>query len=231
MALYILNTSAQPIGVYDFLDTDLANVLGGEVGTLDEASRTNSLTEKAASDARDGYVADLVDTGDNTATRAILRIADTTTESRKLFYLLDDGSSKYGNVYGDLIGAPVGLATTIASGGTALGPHSAAASGKVTAWGTPGLFAVSTDAVADSLDPGSATADAVLNDTPLPGELLYREQTTGLLTAATTSGDKIGMFVELAGNGSLVNTPASLVGAAEVFDRIKFQYLGAGHNA
>lgn len=226
MALFILQPGVQPLGQYDVLDTDLSSVLGGEVGTLDEASRTNSASEKAASDVLDGYVADEVDTGTPTESRPILRLADETTESRKLFYLLDDGQKFYGTLFGELIGTPVGQATTTDSGGSLLGPHTAAGSGKVTAWDKPGLYAVSGDAVADDLNPAAGN----LNDTPLPGDLIYRA-TSAKLTGASTTGDKIGMFVELASNGSLVTTPGKLVGAAESFDRVKFQYLGATHNA
>jgi len=237
MALYLLQPGLQPLGQFDCLDTDLANVLGGEVGTLDEASRTNSASEKAASDVLDGYVADEVDVGTPTASRPVLRIADTATETRKLFYLLDDGQAHYGTLFGELIGTPVGLATTTSSGGSLLGPHTAAGSGKVTAWDKPGLYAVSSDALHASLDPntsGSPGGPGGLNDTPLPGDLLYREPTSGKLsvsTAAVAAADKIGMFVETSGSGSLVTTPGKLVGAAETFDRVKFQYLGATHNA
>lgn len=229
MALYLLQPGVQPLGQFDFLDTDLANVLGGEVGVLDEAARANSATEKAASDVLDGYLADEVDTGTPTASRSVLRIADETVESVKAFYLLDDGQAGYGTLLGTLIGVPVGLATTVASGGSLLGPHTAAASGKVTAWDKPGMYAVSGDAVGGLLNPNTGN----LNDTPAPGTLLYREGSTGKLTEDTTSGDKLALFVELrgTGGGSLVNTPAELVGATPVFDRLVIQYLGATHNA
>jgi hypothetical protein len=218
MALYILQPGIQPLGDFDCDDTDLPNVVGGEVGTLDEASRVNTSSEKAAADVFDGYVAD----GSSAATRVILRIADTSSESRKLFYLLDDGKAGYGTLFGQVIGVPTGLTTT----GTNLGPHTASASGKVTAWDKPGLYAVSTSAVLADLSD--------LTDTPLPGALLYRGATTGKLSSLAESpgsSDKIAMFVEMASNGSLVNTPARLVGASEVFDRIVIQYLGATHNA
>ena len=227
MALFLLQSGIQPLGQYDFLDTDLASLTGGQIGTLDEASRTITATEKAAQDALDGYVADLVDVGTPGASRPVLRLADTSSESTDLFYLLDDGQAFYGTLFGELIGTPVGLATTTSSGGSLLGPNTAAGSGKVTAWDKPGLYAVSTD----SLDSDVVPTTGNLNDTPLPGELLYRGSTTGQLTRATTSSDKIALFVELSGNGSLVTTPGRLVGAAESFDRIKIQYLGATHNA
>ena len=70
MALYILQPGLQPLGQFDFLDTDLDNVVGGELGTWDEAGRANTSTEKAAADVLDGYVADLVDVGTAAASRA-----------------------------------------------------------------------------------------------------------------------------------------------------------------
>jgi len=219
MALYILQPGLQPVGQFDFLDTDLGNIVGGELGTLDEASRTVTSTEKAAQDALDGYVADTVDTGTAGATRAILRLADEATETYKVFYLLDDGTTGYGTLFGSLIGNPVGLTVT----GTALGPHTAQGSGKVTAWGNPGLYAVSNDALSDLLDWTTGN----LNDTPLPGTLLYREASTGLMTTDTTTSDEVAVFVELRGNGSLVTSPAGLVGATEAYDRMVIQYLGA----
>lgn len=223
MALFLLNPGLHPLGDFDCLDTDLDNVLGGEVMVLDEASRTVTASEKAAYDVLDGYVADEVDTGTPTATRVVARIADEASETFNVFYLADDGKANYGVMFGSVIGAPVGLSTT----GTNLGPHTATGSGKVTLWDKPGLYAVSYDAVGGGLNPRTGN----LNDTPLPGTVLYRETLTGKLTEATGTGDKIAAFVELASNGSLVNTPARLVGASETFDRLKIQYFGAHHNA
>lgn len=215
MALYLLQPGLNPLGDFDFDEVDLPNVVGGDLGTLDEAARANTLTEKAAADVFDGYVAD----GSSVATRPILRLADSASETRKLFYLLDDGKAGYGVMFGSVIGTPVGLSTT----GTNLGPHTAAGSGKVTAWDKPGLYAVSRDAVLADLSD--------LTDTPLPGALLYRGPTSAKLSSLADTGDKVAMFVEMASNGSLVTTPGRLVGASESFDRIVIQYLGATHNA
>lgn len=221
MALYILQPGIQPLGQFDFLDTDLGSVKGGDFGTWDEAARVNTATEKAAQDVFDGYVADLVDTGDPTASRPVLRLADN-ADTGVAHYLLDDGTAGYGTLFGQVIGVPVGLSAT----GANLGPHTAAASGKVTAWDKPGLYAVSTNALdSDVLAPGGN-----LNDTPLPGELLYRGASTAQLTRTVGATNKAALFVELSGNGSLVTTPGKLVGAAEAFDRIVIQYLGATHN-
>ena len=237
MGLFILQPGIEPLGQLDFLDTDLDNVLGGEIGVPDEATRTNSSTEKASADARDGYVANAVSEGTPAATRSIVRIADgySTTfldttkgsiriEPYKVFYLLDDGKQYYGTLFGEVLGSPTGLGTS----GTRLGPHTAAASGKVTCWDKMGLYAVSLNALSADVVP---TASGNLYDTPLPGEVLYREHNTGKLTRTSTTEDKIAMFVELTNNRSLVNTPAKLVGATEVFDRVVIEYFGAYFNA
>lgn len=221
MALYPLQPGLHPLGQFDFQDTDLTSVVGGDFGTWDEASRVNTASEKAAQDALDGYVADQVDAGSPTATRPVLRLADD-ADTGVAHYLLDDGTTGYGTLYGEVIGLPVGLSTT----GTNLGPHTASASGKVTAWDKPGLYAVSTSALDSDVVPTTGN----LNDTPLPGALLYRGSSTAQLTRVVVSNNKAALFVELSGNGSLVTTPGRLVGASEAFDRIVIQYLGATHN-
>jgi len=220
MALYVLQPGLTPLGQFDFLDTDLANVLGGELAVWGEASRTITSTEKAASDVLDGYVADQVDAGTPDASRPVLQLGDG-TDGVVAHYLTDDGSANYGTLFGNLIGNPVGLATT----GTALGPHSAQASGKVTVHNMAGMYAVSTDALdADVL------GGANLNDTPLPGGVLYRGAATAQLTRTAVTGYQAALFIELRGDGSLVTTPGRLVGATEAFDRIVINFLGATHN-
>jgi len=226
MALFLLNPGCTPLGDFDCLDTDQASILGGEVMVLDEASRTVSTTEKAAYDVYDGYIADQIDVGTPTATRVVARIADTADETSEVFYLSDEGTTHYGVMFGSVIGGPVGLATT----GTNLGPHTTTGSGKVTLWDKPGLYAVSVDAI-DSGVVNAASGN--LYDTPLPGELLYRSTSGRLCRSAdkATGDNKIATFVELTDKGSLVTTPPRLVGASEVFDRIKIQYFGAWYSS
>lgn len=229
MALYVLQPGVQPLGQFDFLDADLPNVSGGQLGMFTETtSRANTATETAAYDVFDGYVADLIDAGTPTASRPVMRLADNGSGDRDApHYLLDDGNeAAYGTLYGEVIGTPVGLATT----GTRLGPHTALASGKVTAWHTAGVYAVTLDVLDTDVIPQSTGTgtDPNLWDTPLPGALLYRGDSTAQLTRTTTSTDRIATFIELsAGGGSLVTTPGRLVGAAEAFDRIVIYYLGA----
>ena len=229
MALFLYQPGIQPLGQYDFLDADLESVLGGELATLAKVGRANSSTEKGSYDARDGYVADLIDAGNPTQYRTVARIADGEVddgygillETSELFYLTDDGKTYYGTSV-NLVGDVAGLGTA----GAQVGAHTASASGKVTLWDKPGLYGVSSDALAADVLGGSN-----LYDTPLPGELLYREHNTGKLTRATDSLDKVAVFVELRGNGSLVTTPGKLVGAAETLDRVVIRYFGAGGKA
>lgn len=230
MALFILQPGIQPLGDFDALDTDAGNILGGEVMVLDEASRSVTSTEKAASDVFDGYVADEVT---EATTRVVARIADEATETYDIFYLGDEGKSDYGVLFGTVVGSPTGLSTT---GGTNLGPHTTSGSGKVTLWDKEGLYAISLDALSNDVVPTSTYWDGtgsqpIYYDTPLPGTVLYRETLTGKLARASGTSDKIAAFVELADSGTLVKTPARLVGATATYDRVKVQYFGSHHNA
>lgn len=228
MALYILQPGIQPLGQFDVLDTDQANVVGGLIGTWDEAARANSASETAAADVLDGYVADGIDAGDATGSRPVIRIADSSaSDDSKAFYLLDDGIAGYGTLFGSVVSMldPVGAA---------VGPHTSLASGKVTCWDKPGLYAVSFEAChsAPSTQNGALSSGT---DTPLPGELLYRHQSTGKIARAATAGgtvasNKVGVYIEHGNSGSLVTTPGKLVGATEAWDRIVFQFLGSDKN-
>lgn len=221
MALYILQPGVQPLGQFDFDDTDLPNVVGGDLATLDRTSaRTNTSSEKHAADA-DGYSADLIDVGTPTGYRTLFRLADSATETAKPMYLIDDGKTGYGTLFGQVIGVPAGLSTT----GTNAGPHTASASGKVTLWDKAGLYAISLDALDTGVVPYTS---GNLYDTPIPGDLLYRGANTGKLSKTQTGSEKfVAMFVELTNSRSLVNTPAALVGStSSLFDRIVVQYVG-----
>jgi len=213
MALYIYQSGVQPLGQFDMLDTELSSVKGGEIGTVTAAARTNSTTEKAAFDVLDGYT-NLTD---------VKRTVVTTTISTGLrpLWLLDDGTTGYGTLFGQVIGTPVGLSTT----GTNLGPHTAAASGKMTCWDKPGLYAVSMDAVDTHATLGLVMANASCD----PGAALYATA-AGLLTptsARSASGsttELVGRFLEFETSPFLVTTPPSLVGATEAAVRAVFSY-------
>lgn len=210
MALHIYQPGIQPLGQFDCLDGYLSTILGGEVGTLYQASRTNTSSEKAAFDSLDGY------TNVSAVTRAAVANRVNTTSQRPL-WLLDEGSAGYGTLFGQTIGTPVGLSTT----GTNLGPHTAAASGKVTCWDKPGLYAVTVDAVNDASD-----GIVLANSSMVPGLELHCLN-SGKLTPTGSTGAvavEVGRFVEFETQPFLVNTPNSLVGAAEAAVRAVFHF-------
>lgn len=221
MALRILQPGIQPLGQFDFQDGYLLSVRGGEICTLVALPRTNTATETAAADVFDGY------TNITQQLRAGLTLNIAVATARPL-WLTDDGTGAsgiiqgYGTLFGQVIGTPAGLATT----GTNLGPHTALASGKVTAWDKPGLYAVTLDAVDTHATLGLVPANAAL----VPGAPLYTT-ILGLLTptlARSVGGASpvVARFVEFETTArSLVRTPASLVGAAEVFEHAVFSYF------
>lgn len=210
MALYIYQPGIQPLGQFDGYDTILATVRGGEIGTVMGLPRVNSAAEKAAYDVLDGYtnVVDLQRVGITT------RI---TGAGIRPLWLVDEGTTGYGTLFGQVIGTPVGLSTT----GTNLGPHTAAASGKLTCWDKPGLYAISVDAVDTSADGFVLTN--ILCD---PG-VAVSPQTNGVLTlrsAATALAVNVGRFLEFETRPFLVTTPASLVTGVEAALRVVISY-------
>lgn len=199
MALKPLQAT-MPLGQFDVLDSVLTTFKGGEVVTFGQVVNT-AATDKAASDAFDGYAAPNL-------RPVVNRLGYTTgaaSDTNRPLMLADDGIAGYGTLFGTVVGGTVGQST----GGAVLGPHSATGSGKLTCWMQPGLYAVSIDAVASDLQPTSAAVDVgdavyatIANDTT----------TSGLLTVASSNNVQVGNFVEFATNGSLVTTPNNLVG-------------------
>ncbi len=202
MALFPLNPGLMPLGQFDCLDSDIASVTGGEVMTFGLVTHGTS-TDKAASDATDGYAYDAVATIKN---RALAKLA---TAASSVNFLADDGLAGYGTMFGETIGTYAGLTVT----GTNLGPHTAAASGKVTLWDKPGLYEVSTSSLASdfvSVLAGSGTGIA-------PGTVLGHTNVGKLAHASCTAvapvaSSGVATFVEFSSGGSLVTTPARLVG-------------------
>ena len=211
MTLFVYQPGIQPLGQFDVVDTKLDAIKGGELGTLTAAVRVNSSVEKAAFDALDGYT-NLTDV----KRAAITTVIGATTRP---LWLLDEGTTGYGTLFGQVIGTPAGLKAT----GTNLGPHTAAASGKVTCWDKPGIYAVSMDAVDTAVD-GLVLANADCD----PGKALNCS-TAGVLTltgasSAVLTSTTVGNFIEFETSPFLVTTPASLVGATEAATRVVFSY-------
>lgn len=184
-----------PLGQFDFLDSLLSDVQGGEVATFASVVAT-SATDKAAYDVFDGYI--------NPNARTVARFI--TSGNVNPAMLTDDGITGYGTLFGSVVGGTVGQ---ISTGGAVLGPHSATGSGKVTLWAQPGLYAVSLDNVAADLQPNTGVI--------APGTAVYGDVTTGAgvagrLTADPSGNKLVGNFVEFVTNGSLVTTPNTLAG-------------------
>lgn len=196
MALKLLQPGAQPLS-FDVLDADLATIKGGEVVTLKSVLAT-SATDLAAYDSFDGYV--------NPAKRTV--VTKTLASGKRPLMLADDGIAGYGTLFGTVVGGTVGQ---VVSGGTVLGPHSSYASGKLTCWDKPGLYAVSLDAVDTTASTGLMPTNATLD----AGAAVYAT-TAGLLTPASGSAFEtvvVGRFVEFQTSGSLVTTQSALVTA------------------
>lgn len=198
MALKILQPGTQPLGQFDAIDAVGQNCLGGEVISFTFPSITSN--DKRAQDVNDGYI------GSTTKWRPALTTS-LQANMRPLF-LCDDGTSGYGTLFGQVVGAVVGQSVT---GGVVLGPHTALGSGKLTAWDKPGLYAVTLDAV----DLTASTGLQPTNTTLRGGAALYAT-TAGLLTpnaGAAFEAVIVARFLDFNTNGSLVTTPQSLVAA------------------
>lgn len=224
-----LYAGLEPIGTFDGYDGDYLTLKGGEVVTLRTVSfyapGSGTVGDKAAYDVFDGYAPS------TSAVRPC--VTKTLSTGVRPLFLADEGITGYGTLFGVVVG---GVAGQVVTGGSTLGPHTATASGKVTCWDKPGLYAVTLDAV----DTTASTGLVPTNTTLVPGAALYAT-TAGLLTPASGSSFEaskvVGRFVEFTTNGSLVATPASLasalnspVGTNSVpgqFDRAVFYWNGA----
>lgn len=220
MALFPLQGGLQPLGQYDLLDTELSSILGGEVMTFTVTTRQSNVTDAAAFDAQDGYIFDTTVPIQNRP--ATLRA---TSASSVPLFLSDDGIVGYGTAIGNMIGNPLGLNPA----GTAIGPSTAAGSGKVTLWANPGLYAVSTDAVASDfitkistgssagLAPGTSIGFGSSTDS---GKLAHNTCTNKVATSGVANFVEFESAPTTASMASLVTTPARLVGATEIFNRV-----------
>lgn len=207
MALELVQPGINPLGQFDGYDTMYLTVKGGEVATLVGIVKS---TDKAAADVDDGYV--------YAFNHRPVVTTNLASGSRPLF-LVDDGIYGYGTLFGSVIG---GIAGQICYGlgqpaATQLGPHTAAASGKLTLWDKPGTYAVTLDAV----DTTAVTGLVVMNPTLSIGDPLYATS-AGLLTPNAAASfesagtPEVGYFLNFEPwkGGSLVSTPVSLVGGS-----------------
>lgn len=200
MALKLVQHSGmQPLGQFDGYDDEVTGFLGGEVCTLTGlVTKATGGVDLAASDVEDGY--------SGTVTQTRPAVTRTLASGNRPLFLADDGTTGYGTLFGEVVGGTVGQVST---GGAALGPHTAAGSGKITLWGQ-GTYAVTLDAV-DTSATGLVPSNAGLT----VGDPLYAT-VAGLLTPDSGSAFEavvVGRFIEFSTNGSLVTTPNNLVSA------------------
>ncbi len=201
--------AVMPLGQFDCLDALVSTVKGGEVVKFAATAATPG--DKAVADSFDGYA-----NPSSSAVRPLLRLATTGDGyATRPLMLADDGIAGYGTLFGTLVG---GTGGQIVSGGTVLGPSTASGSGKLTAWGQPGLYAVSLDACDTNASAGLQPTN--VNSYMTTGAALTFDSAGLLTTVASARGvaglsplAAVGNFVAFETNGSLVSTPNRLVAA------------------
>jgi hypothetical protein len=202
MALKLVNQAGNALGQFDGYDAEVPTYLGGEV--VHFASLPVSNPDKAAADVFDGYV-----NPGGVQMRTYVTKTWVTGNERPIM-LADDGIAGYGTLFGSVVGGTVGKVTS----GAVLGPHTATASGKITCWHLPGVYAVSLDAC----DTDAATGLQPTNTTLAAG-IALGFTSGGLLTPAAAPqnvGPTVGTLIDFETNGSLVTTPNYLVSALNV---------------
>ena len=199
MAL-IVKFGGKPYGTLDGLDSQLASYKGGEVVTL--TSVTIASGDLSAADAAsDGY---LLPGG--VLKRTV--VTKTLASGKRPLFLADEGTAFYGTVFGKVVGGTSGKDVV----GSQVGPGTANRSGKVTCWDSPGLYAVTLDAV----DTNASTGLTVTNTSLDAGSPLYAT-TAGILTPNAASSFEaslvVARFMSFETSGSHVNTQTQFASA------------------
>ncbi len=175
MALLLVQPGFEPAGQFALQNGQA--VIGGEVGVLDT-------------------------TGIDANGFQIIKARLATTADTSPFFLMDDGKTGYGTVFGNTV---VKTDTGFAFGadhGIRPGPTTYSASGKVTLWNKPGLYAVTSDALTDN----EATLKAAA-----PGTGLTFDIATGKLLLGNAAPQPLAYVVQYVIDDSLVTTFGSVV--------------------
>ena len=208
----MVQSSGNPIGQLDGDDSCYLTVKGGEVASVKfvPLASAGGTDKEAGNQIEDGYIG---------TSRPV--VTTNLVANMRPLGLTDDGIYGYGTLFGSLIG---GIAGQISYGlnqvpAVQLGPSTAYGSGKLTLWITPGTYAVTLDAVAADLQPGTFS----LSGTVCPP--LYGTLGTGVLTSLVGSSDAslaVGRLINFEPwkGGSLVTTPVFLVSALNSPDGI-----------
>lgn len=202
MALILVQSGLTPMGEWDGLDSITTSIKGGEVGTFTTTAVSVGSSDLEAADVEDGYV--------GTTSKYRAAITTTMVAQQKPVFLLDEGTTGYGTLFGQVVGGSTGQSVT---SGSQLGPHTATGSGKITVYGQQGFYASTLDACDTAAD------GLVASNSSLTPNVALTYTTSGKLTPATAaaavhaSNSNIARLVEFSANGSLVNTPSNLVAA------------------
>lgn len=217
MALRTIYTNRLPVGTFDIIDTDAANVKGGEVMTLTTADNNATASEAGAVDVldeADGYLVT------SSSTRPAATFA--TTASQFPLYLSDDGKDKYGPMLGGVVGGATGLNVVASS---AIGPSTIEGSGKVTLHQEAGQYAVTIDACATDFQSSLGTR------TLTPGQVIGFVSSQGRLAhnrcANLVANSGVANFISTADDGGLVATKPFMFGGSRTVDRVNI-YWNAG---
>lgn len=219
MALHILQPGLRPIGQFDLKAGQ--TVTGGEIGIFEADTGTGTTAEDVA--AADATGVGPYSNSDKLMIKlgAPVGITENTAQQYETYglrFLLDEGTEGYGTLFGSAIGGTAGQGLTwgTSSSGAvvAMGPASHFASGKVTCWHAPGLYAVSGTAAAGI---ENATVNAAL----------YAASSTGKLTTASGSnGDAVALMVGNMFDDSLVSTSLAAAGGTATATKHAIYFLG-----
>ena len=201
MAL-IVKFGGRPYGTFDGVDGQLASYKGGEVVTLTSVTLASDLS--AGDAVSDGYVLP-----GSVVKRTV--VTKTLTTGKRPLFLADEGTAYYGTVFGKVVGGTSGKDVA----GQQVGPGTANRSGKVTCWDSPGLYAVTLDAV----DTNASTGLTITNTSLDAGSPLYAT-TAGILTPNSATSFEtspaalvVARFVSFETSGSQVNTQPKFASA------------------
>jgi hypothetical protein len=222
MALTLLQPGIQPAGQFDLADG--LSPVGGECGTV---------AAQAGNSAADVYAGMLqVTMGEAAATGS--------GGSTVYHGLIDEGSTGYGTLFGNVIGGTVGQGTGFGVSSTVgvvvVGPNTATGSGKATLWDKPGLYGVDDNAFMAAGGDAGALNDNVYGNVAATtalgsdGELWSDTGDgdgagTGGAAAALT-GSAVGIFLGAVNDSSLVSTTTFAATAAATAETNAVYLLG-----
>lgn len=184
MALLLVQPGVQPAGQFA-LDASVTSIKGGEVMFLDDSG----------DDDADGF----------SIPAAKLAVGTNGGATAAPLFLADDGLKGYGVYFGTTV---VKTDTGFASGsdaGNRLGPASYAATGQVTLWDKPGLYAITLDATTSTtLSDWSSKAPGTALAVNATGKINHAKAYAGTGAPALT-------LVQLKKDETLVTTGGSAV--------------------